>query len=40
MKLWLINDEFEIEAPNFETAYEVANEMGIVIETVDLLEDR
>jgi len=39
MKLWLINNEFEIEAPDLSTAYELADAMGLVIESVDSLDD-
>jgi hypothetical protein len=35
MKQWLVNDEFEIDAPDLSTAYEVANEMGIEIESIE-----
>lgn len=38
MKTWLVNGEFEIDALDLSTAYELANELGIEIESVDLLE--
>ena len=38
MKLWIVNDEFEIEAIDLSTAYELADEMGIVIETIEIGE--
>lgn len=37
MKTFLVNGEFEIEARDLSTAYELANEMGIEIESVDIL---
>ena len=37
MKTFLVNAEFEIEALDLSTAYELANEMGIEIESVDIL---
>lgn len=37
MKTFLVNDEIEIEALDLSTAYELANEMGIEIESVDIL---
>lgn len=35
MFTYLVNGEYEITAPNLETAYEQANALGLVIEEVE-----
>jgi hypothetical protein len=39
MKQWLVNDEIEIDAPDLSTAYEVANEMGLEIESIESCDE-
>ena len=35
MRQWIVNNEIEISAPDLATAYELADAMGIVIESVE-----
>jgi hypothetical protein len=39
MKQWVVNEEFEIDAPDLSTAYEVANELCLEIHSIEPAED-